>query len=119
MQESERGRGAVKPQAARQPFPLAADLQGDEDPTPLMTPFQRYVLDGLSGLGTEVAALKTAVKELAPRVDALQQRAAMWGKMVHYAKFLWPMLALEAARLFPALAKYIPVITDAIQRANP
>lgn len=109
----------MKPQAVRQPFPLAADLQGDEDPVPLMTPFQRYVLDGLSGLGTEVSQLKEAVDALAPRVDALQQRAAMWGKLVHYAKFLWPMLALEAARWFPALAKYIPVITDAIQKANP
>lgn len=109
----------MKPQAARQPFPPADDLPGDEAPTPLMTPFQRYVLDGLQGLGEEVSELKTAVHALAPRVDALQARADLWSKLAHYTKFLWPALALEAARLFPSIAKYIPVITDAIQKANP
>lgn len=108
----------------RQPYGPASDYaprqtEPEAEPIPLMTPFQKYVLDALSGLGMEVADLKKSIDALVPRVNELDQRAAWWGKAVHYAKFVWPVLALEVARHLPALAKYVPIITDAIEKANP
>lgn len=103
----------------RQPFNFADDYvpaSVDNDPIPLITPFQKYMLEGMRGISADVQELKTSVDALAPRVAGLEQRAALWNKALTVGKYLAPAVILQ---LFPSLAKYVPIITEAISKANP
>lgn len=106
-----------------QPFGYASDYVPDSevvdnDPIPMMTPFQRYILDGMRGISADVKKLKVSVDAMTPRIHELEKKAALWGKATNIAKYLAPVLLLELAKAVPSVAKYVPIITDAINKAN-
>lgn len=97
--------------APRSPYPYASDYEPEIESIPLMTPFQRYVLESLEKVTKSHDALKASVDALVPRVQQLEAHAAWWKKGVAIAKYALPAIALQ---LFPALGKYIPAILDAL-----
>jgi uncharacterized protein involved in cysteine biosynthesis len=99
--------------APRSPYPYASDYEPEIESIPLMTPFQRYVLEGLEKVEKGQLALKGSVDALVPRVETLEKQAQWWKKAVAVAKYAAPALALQ---LFPALGKYIPAILDALSK---
>lgn len=114
--------------AARSPFAFASDFYSDEERTtqepvvPLITPMQRYMLEGLDKLWqsqeatrADVAVMKTTLTVMAPRLEQLEQHAAWWKKAVAAAKYAAPALLLQFA---PSLAKYVQVIIDAVGRVQ-
>ena len=90
----------------RQPYPLAADyLSGNgADHVP-----------SLQELGEKLDALAIKVDALVPAVAELQKRAAWWAKAVSVVKYALPAVALQ---MFPAIAKYVPIIVDALGKAS-
>lgn len=120
-------------QRARQPFLTADDFEArseesESDPSiPLLTPFQRYVLEGIDAVKRaqgeftgEIASMKATIAEMAPHVHSLQKDAALLKKVMSYAKYIGFGLA---TRYFPELAasvaKHAPAILDAAGKAAP
>jgi hypothetical protein len=114
--------------AARSPFGYASDYYADDERTtqeptiPLMTPFQRFLLDGLEKLWQEqgkstarLANIESHLSVMAPRLEQLEQQAQWWKKAVAVAKYAAPAIVLQLA---PSLAKYVQVIVDAVGRVQ-
>jgi len=117
---------------ARQPFLTADDFEprgeeADSDPSiPLLTPFQRYVLEGIDSVKraqgeftAELTSMKATISEMAPQVKRLEADAALAKKVLTYAKYLGFGLA---TRYFPELAasvaKHAPAILEAAGKAS-
>lgn len=114
--------------AARSPFAYASDYYSDEERTtqeptiPLLTPMQRYMLEGLDKLWqsqeatrADVAVVKGTLTAMAPRLEQLEKHAAWWKKGVAVVKYAAPAIVLQLA---PSLAKYVQVIVDAVGRVQ-
>lgn len=119
--------------AARSPFSYASDYDAapyssDQDPTvneraiPLITPMQRYMLEGLDKMwkaqtetNAQLAGMRKTLDDMAPRLVQLEQQAAWWQKAVSVAKYALPAIVMQLA---PSLAKYTQVIIDALGKAQ-
>ncbi len=123
------GTGARKPPARNfSPFPPADDYVPADQPAPedseaaipLVTPFQRYMVDGLKAISNRLEGIEHQVAEMAPQVKRLEADAALAKKVLTYAKYVGTALA---ARYFPefvgAIAKYAPAIFEAAGKASP
>jgi hypothetical protein len=114
--------------AQRSPFQYAADYEDrDTESIPLITPFQRYVLEGLDSVKraqgeftAEMTVMRQQISEIAPHVISLKNDAALAKKVLTYAKYVGFGLA---TRYFPefaaSVAKYAPAILDAAGKATP
>lgn len=115
----------------RAPYPYAEDYElttpaiEPESAMPLLTPFQRYVVESLNGLKAaqgeftaEVAAMKAKLDEIAPHVTSLKNDAALAKKVLTYAKFIAFGLATRYFPEFAAgVAKNAPAILEAAGKA--
>lgn len=118
--------------AARSPFAYASDYDAGpyshEEPTlnehsiPLITPMQRYMLEGLDKLWRsqeatrgELTEVKQLLSAIAPRLEQLEKHAAWWQKGVAVVKYAAPAILLQVA---PSLAKYVQVIVDAVGKVQ-
>ncbi len=108
------------------PFPYADDHadadtvphEASEDAIPLLTPFQRYMLEGIDSLKraqgeftAELVVMRAQLTEMAPLVKHLESDAALLKKVLSYAKYFAVALA---SRYFPEAAKHIPDILKVI-----
>jgi hypothetical protein len=117
----------------RQPFLTADDFEPrseaeeSDSSIPLLTPFQRYVLEGIDSVKRaqgeftgEIASMKAQLAKMAPHVESLQRDHAMLRKILTYGKYIGFGLA---TRYFPefaaSVAKYAPAILDAAGKAAP
>jgi len=116
--------------ATREPFRYAEDYEPYSEQTvneaiPLITPVQRYMLEGLDkiskaqGVTNErLNGVEATLTAIVPRLEQLEKHAAWWQKGV--AVFKYAAFGL-ATRYFPELAasvaKYAPAILDAAGKA--
>lgn len=120
-------------QQQRQPFLTADDFEPrtaneDSDPTiALLTPFQRYVLEGIDSVKraqgeftAEIVAMKAQIAEMAPHVTSLKKDADLLKKVLTYAKYIGFGLGTRYfPEFFASVAKYAPAILDAAGKAAP
>ena len=115
----------------RAPFNFAEDFdpsKDDSEPSiPLMTPFQRYMVDGMRRLFVaqgeftgEIASMKQRIDEMAPHVQSLKNDAALLKKVLTYGKYVAFGLATRYFPEFAAgVAKHAPAIIEAAGKAAP
>lgn len=117
-----------QPAAGRAPFKFAEDFNpADESDAaiPLLTPFQRYMLEGMQRLFVAqgeftgaLASMKSSVEEMAPQVKRLEADAALLKKVLAYGKFIAFGLV---TRYFPEFAasivKHAPAVLEAAGKA--
>lgn len=118
-----------QPSAGRSgPFRLADDFEPTSIPDesiPLLTPFQRYMLEGMQRLFVAqgeftgaLASMKASVEEMAPQVKRLEADAALLKKVLSYGKFIAFGLV---TRYFPEFAasivKHAPAVLEAAGKA--
>lgn len=122
--------------AARSPFAYASDYDAapysQDEPTlnehaiPLITPFQRYLLEGLDKLWKaqdetkqELQAMKASVAEMAPQVKRLEADAVLLKKVLTYGKYVAFGLVTRYFPEFAAgVAKHAPAILEAAGKAS-
>jgi len=113
--------------ATREPFRYAEDYEPYSEQTvneaiPLITPVQRYMLEGLDKISKaqgvmneRLSGVEATLTAIAPRLEQLEKHAAWWQKGVAVFKYAAPAIVLQAA---PSLSKYVHVIVDALGRVQ-
>jgi hypothetical protein len=125
------GERSAQTQRARQPFmpaddfePMSADAESDPS-IPLLTPFQRHVLEGIDSVKIaqgeftgEIKAMKAQLAAIVPLVESLRNDAVLAKKVLTYAKYVGFGLV---TRYFPEFAagvvKHAPAILEAAGKA--